>query len=241
MLVGRENQLLATLPATLHQKWRKNFALCELKKGQSLNLKGTRQQVYFPISCVIAIYATNAIDQRIFMRFVGPSFAAGLVNMLATDNVVFNGIVCGSGYAITVPSEIVVRSIDTPPLSGEAQSIAMARTARGSLMIAQCLGAHTNKQRLAKLLLQAADCFGIGQDVTLTQQSLGEMLMARRETAAEILAELNRDGVVETRHGAIRIRSIDKLKQASCDCYSWIEQSYLDEFNLWKSIRWRDN
>lgn len=180
MLLGRENQLLATLPAALYKKWKKHFALRGLKKGQPLNRKGKHHDVYFPISCVIAIYSKNTLCRRTFMRFVGPSFAAGLVNMIATDNVVFDTIVCGSGYAVTIPSEVVMRSIDTPSLSREAQSIAMARRARGGLVIAQCMGKHTAKQRLARLLLQAYDCFGDKRPVTLTQQSLGDMLMARR-------------------------------------------------------------
>lgn len=238
MLLGRENQLLATLPAALYQQWKKHLVLREVKKGEFLNLKRAHQHVYFPISCVIAVYAKNNVGRRTFMRFVGPSFAVGLVNMIAPDEMIFDATVCGFGYAVTAPAEIVHRSIDIPPLSGAAQSIAMARTARGSLVIAQCLGAHTNKQRLAKLLLQARDCFGSDRPVTLTQQSLGEMLIARRETAAEILAEWNRDGIVESRRGAVYIRRFDKLLQASCDCYAWIRKSYVDELNLWKSIRW---
>ena len=62
--------------------------------------------------------------------------------------------------------------------------------------------------------------------------------MARRETAAEILAEWNRGGVVESRRSAIHIRRVDELRQASCECYAWIQKSYLDELNLWKGIRW---
>ena len=195
--------------------------------------------MYFPISCVIAIYSPNVLSRRIFMRFVGRNSAAGLVNMIASDHAVFDGIVCGEGYAMTVPSEVVVRTIDTPSLFGEAQSIAMARTAKGGLAIAQCLGSHTMKQRLARLLLQAHDCFGVERPVTLTQKSLGEMLMARPESAAEILGEWNRDGVIDLKRGAIHIRSADALKGTSCDCYSWIQQSYPDELNLSKSIRWK--
>jgi hypothetical protein len=240
MLLGHKNQLLATLPATLYQQWGKHFVLRELKRGLSLNLKGPRQEVYFPISCVIAIYSTSVIGQPIFMRFVGPSFAAGLVNMIATDKLVFDGIVCGSGYAMTVPAVVVTRSIDTLYLSEVASSIAMARTARGSLMIAQCHGAHTYKQRLANILLQARDCFGGEQPVTLMHHSLAEMLMTRRETVTAILSEWNRDSVVESQREAIYIHRVDKLKQASCDCYSWVQQSNRDELNLWKSIRWRE-
>jgi hypothetical protein len=239
MLLSRQNHLLATLPAATYQKWEKHIALRELKKGHSLNFKRGSHEVYFPISCVVAIYSPSVLSRRLFMRFVGPSFAAGLVNMIAPDHAVFDGIVCGEGYAMTVPSEVVLRSIDTPSLSGEAQSTAMARTAKGGLAIAQCFGSHTVRQRLARLLLQAHDCFGLERPVTLTQQALGKMLMARRESAAEILAEWNRDGVVELKRGAIHIRSADTLKRTSCDCYSWIQESYLDELNLWKSIRWK--
>jgi len=186
MLSGRDNNLLATLPVALYQKWKNQLALRELKRGQSLNLKGKPQEVYFPISCIIAVYAPNTLGRRTFMRFVGPSFAAGLVNMIATDNVIFDLVVCGSGYAVTVPSELVRQSIDTPTLSGEAQSIAMARTAKGGILLVQCAGSYTTKQRLARLLLQANDCFGTERSVTLTQDSLGEMLLARRERAAAL-------------------------------------------------------
>jgi hypothetical protein len=36
------------------------------------------------------------------------------------------------------------------------------------LAIAQCLGSHTVKQRLARLLLQAHDCFGVERSITLS-------------------------------------------------------------------------
>jgi len=240
MLLGRENKLLATLPAALNQKWEKHFSLRELKVGQSLNPSTDHQEVYFPISCVIAVYARNNTGWRTFMRFVGPSFAAGLVNMIATDNVLFDHVVCGTGYAITIPSEVVMKSIEAPTSFGAMQSIAMARTARGSLKIAQCMGSHTTKQRLARLLLQAHDCFGTERPITLMQKSLGEMLMARRETVAEVLAEWRKHSVIELRRGAIHVRSVDALQQASCECYSWIRQSYLEELELWKSVRWND-
>ncbi len=115
----------------------------------------------------------------------------------------------------------------------------MGRAAKGGLAILQCFGSHTAKQLLARLLLQVHDCFGVERLVTLTQQLLGEILMARRERAAEMLAEWNRDGVVELKREAIHIRSADTLKRTSCDCYSWIPQSYLDELDLWKGIRWK--
>ncbi len=67
------------------------------------------------------------------MRFVGSSFAVGLANMIASDHTVFDGVVCGQGYAMTVPSEVVGQSIDTPSISGIAQSIAMGRTVKGGL------------------------------------------------------------------------------------------------------------
>lgn len=235
---GRLNRLLATLPAALHEAWGKDLALREIKKGQSLDLKGPHRLVYFPMSCIIAIHASDAADRRIFMRFVGPSFAAGLVNMIATDDMVFDGVVSGSGYAMTVPAEVVMRSIDARSLVGETRSTAMARATKGALVIARCFGSHTNKQRLARLLLQARDCFGDDTAVTLTHRSFAEMLMVRRERATEILDEWCRDGVVALGRGKIHIRCVDELERASCGCYSWIQRSYLDEIDLWKSIRW---
>lgn len=223
MLMGRENQLLAALPTTLYEKWESAFSVRELKRGQPLDLGGRRREVFFPTSCVLSVYTTNSLDGRTFMRFVGSSFTVGLVNMMSVEDLFFDGVVCGAGYAIAIPSEVILRSIDTSALSGRAQSVAMSRTARGGLMIAQCFGSHSNKQRLARLLLQARDCYGAGHPIMLTQQSLGEMLMARRETTAEILSEWNSNGIVESRRGAIRICNVDALKQARCDRYSWIQ------------------
>lgn len=238
MLFARKNKLLETLPSAVYQNWKSRLSIREFKKGAALDMKGARGEVYFPISCVIAIYVTAVSGRKSFMRFVGPNFAAGLVNMMATDSVIFDGRICGAGYALAIPSEVVLRSIESPSLSGGAQSIAMARTAKGGLAIAHCLGSHTNKQRLATLLLQAYDCFGAERPITLTQKSLGEMLMVRRERAAEILALWVRDGVMESRRGALHLRNPQVLASFSCDCYRGIRQSYLDELKLWRSIRW---
>ena len=238
MLLGRENQLLAALPAALYERWGKALVLRELKEGQALNLNRKSGEVYFPISCVIAVHTASTWGQTVFMRFVGSSFAAGLVSMVATNEVIFDGIVCGSGYAMTIQSDIVMRSIDSPALSGTAQSIAMARTAKGGLMIAQCSVSHASKQRLARLLLQAHDCFGAERPITLSQQLLGQMLVTRRETVAASLSEWSEAGFIELRRKAILIHDLNKLKSESCECYTWIQQSYIDEFSLWKSIRW---
>lgn len=67
MLLGHENQLLAALPAALYEKWGKALVLRELKKGQTLNLDSKRGEVYFPISCVVAIYTTNTSGGRILL------------------------------------------------------------------------------------------------------------------------------------------------------------------------------
>ena len=67
------------------------------------------------------------------MCFVGSSFTVGLVNMIASDHAVVDGIICGEGYAMAVPSEVVRQSIDTPSISGIAQSIAMGRAVKGGL------------------------------------------------------------------------------------------------------------
>lgn len=197
--------------------------------------------MHFPISCVIAAHATDRADRWAFMRFVGPNFAVGLVNMMAADDLEFYAVVCGAGYALSIPSEVLSRSILAPSLSGDAQSIAMARAAKGALLIARCMGCHTIKQRLARLLLQAHDCFGGDRPITLTQAHLAAMLMARRETVAEIFAEWKRDGVMESSRGIVRIRRVDELQRASCDCFAWVQRSYADALDLWKSIRWHNN
>lgn len=238
--MGLENRLLATLPDAVLHRWRRALVVREFKRGQSLDLRGRGGEVCFPISCVIAIYARPSFGQRSFLRFVGTHFAAGLVDMMAAEGVVFDGVVCGSGYALVMPSDLVLRSIGDPALSGRAQSIAMARTMKGGLVIAQCLGSHTAKQRLARLLLQAHDCFGAERPITLTQQALAEMLMARRETVAGILGPWLHDGTITSRRSAIELRDLDALRRASCGCYAWVQRSYVDEFELWRSIRWHE-
>jgi len=125
MLLSRQNQLLATLPSATYQKWEKHLALRELKKRTLSQYQEDEPRCVFPdLMCRRGLFA-KCLELKNFYAFFGSSFAVGLVNMVASDHAVVDGIICGEGYAMAVPSEVVRQSIDTPSISGIAQSIAM--------------------------------------------------------------------------------------------------------------------
>lgn len=192
------NELLALLPQWLLDQWLPRMTLVELPKGYRLDLGSHPRVLYFPITCVMAMRIRTARGPWDFLRFTGHTFVAGMVNMLKAGDIHFEGLVQGSGHALTLPATLFAAQLPPSFLGAAPQATAMARIAENGVQSAYCANHHGTSQRLAKILLQAADCFGDERPMTLSQHELGDILSTRRETVAQLLADWNAAGLVES-------------------------------------------
>ena len=87
-----------------------------------------------------------------------------------------------------------------------------------ALLSAACNRVHSVDQRLARWLLMTSARSSDGL-LTLTHDTLSDMLGVHRPTVTVALRDLREAGILETRPGIIRIADRERLEERSCECY----------------------
>ena len=81
-----------------------------------------------------------------------------------------------------------------------------------------CNAFHSIVQRLARWLLFAHDRAG-KDEFRLTHEVLSAMLAATRPRVSQAAAKLKAEGIIDYRHGNVRILERGRLEAVSCECY----------------------
>jgi CRP-like cAMP-binding protein len=90
---------------------------------------------------------------------------------------------------------------------------------------AGCNAAHTVESRLARCLLQTYDLSG-GHELVLTQESLAQMIGARRNSVSLVANTLQQANFIHYSRGNIEITNLEGLSQTSCECYATVKAQY---------------
>ena len=238
-MLALQNRCFASLPRDIRAFWRPHMSLLEFKKGDSLPLNAHSGVIWFPIDCVATMSARSGDRPAAFMRFSGNKVVIGVADLLKAGSVRFDVTICGKGHAFSLPLQVFLQTFPTPMTSASLSTIAMAKVAEKGLYLARCATAHTARQRLARVLLEAEDAFGANRPITLSQQELSEILLVRRETVAIFMAEWSSAGMLAYSRGAILIADRSRLSGDSCECYELLRQLADEEIQVWDAIRWR--
>lgn len=86
-----------------------------------------------------------------------------------------------------------------------------------------CNSEHNIDQRLARWLLWFADECNRAE-FSITHQQIAEIAAIRRPSISLALSQFQRDGLVHSQHGRLRVLDRTKLEQMVCQCYWQIRQ-----------------
>lgn len=213
------NHLLAALPADEFRRLIASFEIVHCPSGLLLLEAGQRpDHVYFPVSCVVARFCSledGIVAEQSFVGrdgFVGvPAFLGGTAMPWRVEAII-------SGDALRMPSEALLAEFRR---GGALQRLLLGYTQELIVQVsteATCRSYHSVDRRLARLLLQLAERWP-GADLPLTQESLGMLLGARRETVCHAAAGLQDRGCIHHERGQVRIMDAAKLRKAACSCF----------------------
>jgi CRP-like cAMP-binding protein len=87
---------------------------------------------------------------------------------------------------------------------------------------AVCNRHHTIDQQLCRWLLLSLDRLA-GNQLTMTQELIANMLGVRREGVTEAAGRLHKDGVIEYRRGHITVLDRPRLEELCCECYAVVK------------------
>ena len=104
-----------------------------------------------------------------------------------------------------------------------------SRMRAGTLFFSQqtagCNAAHTVESRLARCLLQTHDLSG-GSKLYLTQESLAQMIGARRNSVSLVASTLQQANFIHYSRGHIEITDLEGLSKTACECYASVKTQY---------------
>jgi CRP-like cAMP-binding protein len=93
-----------------------------------------------------------------------------------------------------------------------------------------CNALHSIEQRYARCLLEIRDRID-HNEISLTQDTLADLLGVRRASITVTAQELNRTGITDHGHKHIVIRDHRRLEAVACKCYAVIRQHLANVFH----------
>jgi CRP-like cAMP-binding protein len=222
-----QNHLLAALPQADYQRWAPHLESVELRAGQALYEAGSAAAyVYFPSTAVISLISMTLDGASVELAVVGAEGMAGVAVWMGSSTMFSQAVVQSAGYAYRLRA---------PTLRGELQPsgavLALLLQYTQALMahVAQtalCNRYHTIDQQLSKRLLLALDR-SQADELSMTQESVANLLGVRREGVTAAALKLQHAGVIRYQRGHIVVLDRDRLEQCACECYACAKQEHL--------------
>jgi CRP-like cAMP-binding protein len=221
------NRLLAALPRTEYDRLLPYVRMSSVATGDTLQAPRVRiKDVYFPNGGVFSI--TNEMRNGGLVEVA----TVGREGMLGVG--VFLGDRTGIGRTFRqvanglLPSMAAARFVKETTSAGPFRDVVSVYARANLLQIMQCTACnalHNVTQRCCRWLLQTRD--RVDDDTfSLKQEFLAVMLGVHRPTVTVVLRTLQREGLIASRYGRIRILKRKRLEAASCECYSVIRDHF---------------
>jgi CRP-like cAMP-binding protein len=221
------NRLLASLSAADHSLLARHLRQVPIEQGQTLERPGqTVDRIYFPERGLISLIVSMREDAALEVGVVGREGAIAMTAGLGSRMSFVHALVQVSGTAWIIPLSRFQSAANRSPRI-RAMIARYSEVLVGQIQqTAACNGLHNVSSRLSRWLLQTSDRIDSGT-IPFTQEFLGQMLGVQRTTISQAMNDLHGAGLVETRHGQIRIVDKAGLRNAACECYEII-RSHID-------------
>lgn len=220
------NHILAALSAGDHRRILSRLEPVSLRKRQVLHEPdGPISHVYFPRTGVASIVTRMSGGGTVEVATIGNEGVVGLSAYLGNGRSSMEVFVQIPGEAARMESGAFRQEIR----AGTALRGALRRYTQAFLtqigQSAACNRVHPIGQRCARWLLMSHDRVP-GDEFSLTQEFLAEMLGVRRAGVTVAAGLLKRKGLIDYRRGIIRIVSRSGLEKAACECYKLIRTEH---------------
>jgi CRP-like cAMP-binding protein len=180
---------------------------------------GAIATVVFPLTAVFSLISTLADGRGAEVATVGNEGIIGLPLFLEPRlPPAHRAIAQIAGTGLVAPADDFLDAarkseLLRAALHGYTHAV-LTQIAQGSM----CNRRHSVEQRCVRWLLQTHDRVGEDQ-FRLTQDFLGQMLGAGRETVNYAAGQLQRAGLIRYARGTMTIVSRRGLEEAACECY----------------------
>jgi len=221
---GLENQMLAALPKEEQGRLQALLEPVTLTRSQVLYERdGPLNYAYFPQSSLVSLVSWTEEGAQLEVGLVGNEGMVGLPVLLGSKTALHRAIVQVPDRALRVRADRLRAEFNRGgPLSGLLLGYThyvLVQTAQSAI----CNRFHNTEERLCRWLLMARDSLG-SKTLPLTQESLSQMLGARRPGVTLTAGLLQSAGLIRYHRGHITITDPEGLESAACECYRIVKE-----------------
>ena len=177
-----------------------------------------REHVYFPTTSIISFSYTLTGGGSAECAVIGNDGLVGVAVLMGGGMMPSRAIVQSEGWAYRLTS----RLLQVEFMQDVATRHVLLRYSQALItQIAQtavCNRHHSIAQRTCRRLLLGLDR-GITDDVTMTHDTLANLLGVSRDGVTKAMCELQRSGIIHYHRGHIRVISRADLEARCCECY----------------------
>ncbi|MDZ4729231.1 MAG: Crp/Fnr family transcriptional regulator [Xanthomonadales bacterium] len=220
----RHNHILAALPAADYARLLPDLELIPMRLGAAMyEAGGSLDYVYFPTTSVVSLLSELEDGTSAGIAVTGFDGLVGIALFLGGDNTACRAVVRSAGFGYRIRASVGKREFD---LYGEFQRVVLLYTQvviTQMALTAVCNRHHTLEQRLCRWLLLNLDCLPTNE-LTMTQESIAQMLGVRREGVTEAAGDLRKAGTLCYNRGKITVLDRPRLEHRACECYAVVKK-----------------
>jgi CRP-like cAMP-binding protein len=222
----RRNKLLAALPESMLSDVAARMTIRPAARGQIVYWPGEQMDsVTFPISGLFSFVVTDLLGSFTSIATVGREGAMEIAPALGSVPAPTEIVCLIAGDAAQMATDDLRGLLDSsPPFRTSVFRYLGARFV-DCVEVSACHRLHPLEARMARCLLIARD--RVEQDeFSCTHELLAGLLGASRPKVTVALNELEQEGMIEHRRGALRILDPVALEDVTCGCYRIIRTAF---------------
>lgn len=218
------NHLLAALPARELERLKPYLKPATLSLGSVLHEPGEpMHSAYFPTDCIVSMLYEMENGESAEMAIIGNEGLVGVALVLGGESMMNRALVQSQGHAYRIDAEKLKEEFERHE---DLYRLLLKYTQALLAQIAQtavCNRHHSVVAQLCRWLLLSIDRLP-GDNLTMTQQLIADMLGVRRATVTECAGKLQQHGLISYYRGAISVHDRAGLEAMCCECYAVVKK-----------------
>ena len=229
-----DNTLLRAFPVQSQQRLFPQLRLTQLPLGKVIYESGQNvASVYFPTDSIISLLYVMEDGASAEISVVGNEGLVGIAVFMGGESTPNRAIVQSAGSAFRLSAAALKQEFNSEP---GIRSLLLRYTQALIAQMAQtavCNRHHSIDQQLCRWLLLSLDRLP-GNNLTMTQELIANMLGVRREGVTEAAGKLQKLQVINYKRGHITVINRAKLEKLCCECYA-VVKSETDRLSVYSS------
>lgn len=223
---SRQNHLLDALPASTYERLSPHLKLIPMPPGDVLCESGDHlHYAYFPTTAIVSLLYVIENGASAEIAVVGNEGLIGVALFMGGKTMPNWAVVQSAGYAYRLRGTLLQQEFNR---YGALHHLLLRYTQALITQMAQmavCNRHHSVSQQLCRWLLLNLDRLPSNK-LSMTHESIANLLGVRREGITEAAGKLQRAGLIQYSRGHITVIDRAGLEAQVCECYEVVKKEF---------------